>query len=412
MRSAPRASRLRSPTGSAGSRWATSRPPTRSRSSSATPRTSTPAGSRVSSTWCVSPDRIPTCASARRCAGRSTCARSRRCSPSCVASPPTTTGSASMQHSPRCRGASGSVKGSGRDADSIVARAVAAGVRPTRRTADPRPGKSDRPERGGRPPRQQPATGDDADRLIDDARRRTTGRRQLAGVAGFAEVSPEVGVLDESALDSLLADDPDAALSLLAELVGATDAACGPGRGQLAARLGDRPGARSAARRGRDRTDRVRDGAGRPGDDLDLDRSMDVLTDAAARRSPARRRRAVVAGLGAPFHRVVPARRPQRFHARSTPRHRGTGRRSRGARAPIVTTTPCCRSPATSSPRRRSGSSAPSTTWSTGCSRSAGTAPPTSPRRSLPRPISSVVLRRRARSRSCSPTAAPPSPAT
>lgn len=86
-------------------------------------------------------------------------------------------------------------------------------------------------------------------------------------------------MLDESALDSLLADDPDAALSLLAELVGATDAGLRARARALAARLvidqaRDRPP--DAAGIGQIVSRR----RGSPGDDLDLDRSMDVLTDA------------------------------------------------------------------------------------------------------------------------------------
>ena len=121
--------------------------------------------------------------------------------------------------------------------------------------------------------------------MIDEARRRTTSRRQLAGVTGFAEVSPEVGVLDESALESLLADDPDAALSLLAELAGATDPALGARARQLAAQLvidlaRDRPP--DATGIGQMLSRRYR----RPGDDLDLDRSMDVLTEAVGSGRP------------------------------------------------------------------------------------------------------------------------------
>ena len=50
----------------------------------------------------------------------------------------------------------------------------------------------------------------------------TTGRRELARHARFAEISPEVGVLDERAMSQALADDP-AAFELLAAMTRATD---------------------------------------------------------------------------------------------------------------------------------------------------------------------------------------------
>ena len=56
-----------------------------------------------------------------------------------------------------------------------------------------------------------------------DASRRTTSRQALGRHAGFEKVSPEVGQLDESAFDDELEADPDEALSLLADLTGATD---------------------------------------------------------------------------------------------------------------------------------------------------------------------------------------------
>jgi Mg-chelatase subunit ChlD len=50
----------------------------------------------------------------------------------------------------------------------------------------------------------------------------TTGRRELSRHARFAEVSPEVGVLDEQAMSQALADDPTA-FELLAAMTRATD---------------------------------------------------------------------------------------------------------------------------------------------------------------------------------------------
>ncbi len=50
----------------------------------------------------------------------------------------------------------------------------------------------------------------------------TTGRRELSRHARFAEISPEVGVLDERAMSQALADDPTA-FELLAAMTTATD---------------------------------------------------------------------------------------------------------------------------------------------------------------------------------------------
>ncbi len=115
-----------------------------------------------------------------------------------------------------------------------------------------------------------------------EASRRTTSRRELSRRQHFAEISPELGTLDEHAFDELLDDDPDEALALLADMVGATDE-----------RL------RSLARRlaGRIMVDLARQGlathrsvgrlARRPllraSGDVDLDASLDAV--AAARRS-------------------------------------------------------------------------------------------------------------------------------
>jgi Mg-chelatase subunit ChlD len=58
---------------------------------------------------------------------------------------------------------------------------------------------------------------------VAKAQRRTTSRRELARNPRFEQVSPEVGELDESAVDDAMSDDPDDTLAMLADLVGATD---------------------------------------------------------------------------------------------------------------------------------------------------------------------------------------------
>jgi Mg-chelatase subunit ChlD len=126
--------------------------------------------------------------------------------------------------------------------------------------------------------------GDDARAAVAEASRRTTSRRELERHDGFAEVSPEVGVLDESAFDELMESDPDAALSLLAELTGATD----EGLRRLAHRLAGRvlvevarTGAPMSSGVGKLRAVRSGDG------EVDLDRSLDAIVAARAVGAPA-----------------------------------------------------------------------------------------------------------------------------
>ncbi len=126
--------------------------------------------------------------------------------------------------------------------------------------------------------------GDAAQEAVAEASRRTTSRRDLAREKGFAEVSPEVGVLDESAFDELMEEDPDAALALLVDLAGATD----EGLRRLAHRLAGRvlvEVARTGAptRSGVGRLRVVRGGTG----DVDLDRSLDAVVEGRAAGRPA-----------------------------------------------------------------------------------------------------------------------------
>ena len=108
--------------------------------------------------------------------------------------------------------------------------------------------------------------------------RRTVSRAELASRhASFADVSPDVGELDQDAIAALLATDPDAAAALLADLSQATDAALAAVARRLAARvfiqLGG-GGRRSA--RGPKRIRSVLRGDG----DIDLDRTVDRLSGA------------------------------------------------------------------------------------------------------------------------------------
>lgn len=113
------------------------------------------------------------------------------------------------------------------------------------------------------------------------ARRRTTSRRDLARDPRFEEISPEVGELDESAVEEQLASDPDEMLSLLADLTGATDERLRELARRLAGRLFldlSRRGPVHPRGTGRMVTRPYRPDAG----DLDLDASIDALVGARA----------------------------------------------------------------------------------------------------------------------------------
>jgi len=58
---------------------------------------------------------------------------------------------------------------------------------------------------------------------VAEASKRTLSRRELSRHPQFEQVSPEVGELDEAAVEEGMDDDPDAMLALLADLTGATD---------------------------------------------------------------------------------------------------------------------------------------------------------------------------------------------
>ena len=102
--------------------------------------------------------------------------------------------------------------------------------------------------------------------------RRTISRADLAArYSSFGAVSPEVGRLDEDALAALLATDPDAAVTLLADLSRATDRELRAAAQRLAARVFFRLG-RAGQRPARD-TRRL--GASHAEGDLDLEATLD-----------------------------------------------------------------------------------------------------------------------------------------
>ena len=128
--------------------------------------------------------------------------------------------------------------------------------------------------------------GDDAEAAVAAASRRTTARRELSRHRNFAEISPDLGQLDESAFDELLSIDPDEALALLADMNAATDERLRTLARRLAGRImvdlarQGLAGRRSVGRLSRRPLERSQG-------DLDLDASLDELVAARrGRRAP------------------------------------------------------------------------------------------------------------------------------
>ncbi|PRY40186.1 MoxR-like ATPase [Geodermatophilus tzadiensis] len=129
----------------------------------------------------------------------------------------------------------------------------------------------------GEGPPESPAGTDSASALRRDRRggstRRQTSRREMAARhESFAEVSPEVGELDEEAFAALMAEDADAAAALLTDLAAATDRELRAAARRLAGRVFLQVGRVGRTRtRGTRRLVPDRHGDG----DLDLDRTLD-----------------------------------------------------------------------------------------------------------------------------------------
>jgi gas vesicle protein GvpN len=102
--------------------------------------------------------------------------------------------------------------------------------------------------------------------------RRTIGRAELAATHGsFGALSPGVGQLDEDLLAELLAADPDAAVTVLADLARATDRELRAAAQRVAARVFFRLGA--AGQKPAQGVRRL--GTGRAEGDLDLEKTLD-----------------------------------------------------------------------------------------------------------------------------------------
>jgi Mg-chelatase subunit ChlD len=114
----------------------------------------------------------------------------------------------------------------------------------------------------------------EVEQLLRDQSRRTTSRAELENRHGdgLAQVSPTVGVLDEAAVESAAAEDPDAAVDLLADLARATDPGLRAAARRMAAKLVVRPPrVGREEQRGTTRLATV----DREGPDLDLDATLE-----------------------------------------------------------------------------------------------------------------------------------------
>ncbi len=131
------------------------------------------------------------------------------------------------------------------------------------------------PQAGGRQQRPKPKSG-----RPDGG---TTGRRELSRHARFAEISPEVGVLDERAMSRALDDDPTA-FELLAAMTTATDERLRAAAIRLSASIVlERARTGRATIRGSSRLRPVR---GAADGDLDIDASVEGVSAARSEARP------------------------------------------------------------------------------------------------------------------------------
>jgi len=120
---------------------------------------------------------------------------------------------------------------------------------------------------------------------VAEASKRTLSRRELSRHPQFEQVSPEVGELDEMAVEEGMNDDPDAMLALLADLTGATDQRLRDLAKRLAGRLFldvSRSGPIRPRGVGKMATVPYRPDAG----DLDLDASLPAIVESRASGEP------------------------------------------------------------------------------------------------------------------------------
>ena len=145
--------------------------------------------------------------------------------------------------------------------------------RQPKKASDPAPAPEQQRSTAGRPQAPQTLEGQDARDAVREAGRRTTSRAELAQrYPELLQVSPEVGRLDEEALEELMGRNGDAALALLCDLAVATDAELRARARRVAAKVFIRMARQGPpARRGLRRLTTVRGAEG----DLELDRTLD-----------------------------------------------------------------------------------------------------------------------------------------
>jgi hypothetical protein len=118
---------------------------------------------------------------------------------------------------------------------------------------------------------------------VSEARKKTTSRRELERNDRFEEISPEVGELDEQAVERAMEDDPDDTMALLADLTGTTDPVLRDLARRLAGRLFLDLAKRGPTRPrgvGRLETQRYRPDGG----DIDIDASIEELVSSRSER--------------------------------------------------------------------------------------------------------------------------------
>ena len=147
---------------------------------------------------------------------------------------------------------------------------------PAKKASDSPPAPDHQRPTAGRPgpSSSPPLEGQAARDAVREAGRRTTSRTELARRhPELLQVSPEVGRLDEAALEELMGRDADSGLALLCDLAVATDARLRARARQVATRVFVRMARQGGpARRGLRRLTTARGGAD---GDLDLDRTLE-----------------------------------------------------------------------------------------------------------------------------------------
>ncbi len=198
-------------------------------------------------------------------------------------------------------------EGSQRSAEDIVAELLSNAIaewtrrqQPAQTPAETDPGKAN----GSGPPppggggRGQILTGEEARKAVTEAGRRTNGRSELSHNDAFNKISPDVGQLDQAAIEEMFENDPDAALELLATVANATDITLRAAARRLAVQLVVRV-ARDTKQPARG-IHRLRSTPGEMSGDLDLDATLarsdgllPVSTDEVVTRTWAAGRRAI-----------------------------------------------------------------------------------------------------------------------